>query len=411
MSRPAKTLLVLDLGSTGVRALIGRSLPDDRVQVLSIVEENLPANPTHAPPSQADLVAAIQRAAGQAMSQAEERVHDVWLALPSDWVVTEEGVGDIFVDRGDLRLEHVAAALENARLPYVGPTRKVIHQRIVRASLDGRPVEEPYAGRKGKHLRIESQMVICSTRDLAQLLETVKLAGFRPRGVMLETLAAGVATLVAEELNAGVVLVDLGARKTSLGVWRDGGLRDVATIDTGVLSFTEELAMSLRIPMAAAARLQETCSCACLPHLESLGAFDVPLEDGEVRRVTPLAIAQILEPRVSELFAEIAATLRARGHEDAIRGVVLTGGGAWMDGLNHLAEYHFSQHGWNLRLGLPYGLSAGRELVSQTRYATVVGLLREAALDSRTRTFFMTEEEGVRTQLYKVFSRFFDSFF
>lgn len=411
MSRTSETLLVLDLGTTRVRALIGRALSDERVQVLSVAEELLPSNAMHAPPSQAEVVAAIQRATSQAMSHAEEHLQDVWVALPSTWGTLEEGVGEVFVDRGEIRGEHVASAVENACLPFVGPTRKAVHQWILAATIDGRPITAPFPGEKGKHLRLTTQMVICSMRDLSQLLETVKLAGFHPKGVLLETVAAGTGILESQEMNDGVVLVDLGARKTSLGVWKNGVLADLASIDTGGLSFTEELAMSLRIPMDAAARLQETSSCACLSTLASMQPRDIVLEGGEIRRVTPLAVAQILEPRVLELFAEISSTLRARGHQSDVRRVVLTGGGAWMQGLSQLAEEHFVQHGMELRLGLPTGLSAGRELVSQTRYATVVGLLREAARGHRDRTFFRPQDEGVRRQLRKVFARFFDTFF
>lgn len=411
MNRSAQTIFALDIGSTCVRAIVGRALPDERVQVLSVFEVEVPQTAAHTQPAQSELIKAICEAAGQAMSDAEERVQNVWLAVPSNFVEVVEGVGEVFVERGTTRREHVEAALENAELPHLSATRRVIHRRIMRATIDGKPIDEPYIDVAGKHLRMEAQMVICASRELQHRIELVKLAGFRPQGVLLETLAAASATLKPVEIAHGVAMIDLGAKKTSIGVWKDGVLRDVMTIDTGGVSFTEDLAMSLRIPLAAAARVQEESYCACVPHLSTHAPLEIPVDGQEVRRVTPLAIAQILEPRVSELLAEVVSVLQAKGYDKEIRSVVVTGGGAWMRGFRELAEEHFSRYGWETRLGLPQGLSLGGELVSQTRYATLVGLLREASSPHARHTFFLIQEQGVKKQITDALARFFDSFF
>lgn len=403
-------IFVLDIGSTSVRALIGQETSHG-LEVLSIAESTAHNEAMHGAASVKNTADAIQRAANRVMMEARVRVQDAWIAMPSNWVTLHEGVGETHIGNRPLRRQDLASALENARHPHLSPTRKILHQYDVRVHLDGRLVDEAIDGQRGDRLRVETRMAICPTRSLNQLLDMVKMAGLTPRGVLLETFAAANATLLPEETQGATLLMELGARKTSLGVWKHGQVRDILTIETGGHSFAEELAMALRIPMSDAIRVQETCSCACHPNLSSLSPIDIALEGGDVRRVPPIAVAQILEPRVLELFAEIHHALDAHGHLQDIESVVLTGGGVWMQGFNSLAETYFEDLSWDIRLGLPRGISAGGELVSQTRYATVVGLLKEAASEHRARTFYSTEEQGVTSQFKKAVTQFFDKFF
>lgn|GEM_PF-4914858 len=403
-------ILVLDIGSTCVRALIGRNGVHG-LEVLSIAEAVPAREAMHAAVSPQETARAVEQAAERAMLEARLRVQDVWVAMPSNWVTLKEGVGEIALEQRPMRRSDLARALENARLPHLSATRKILHQYDVRIQVDGQTIDASSQGVRGERLRVQTRMAICPTRVLSQLLEIVRMAGLTPRGVLLETFAAATATLTPQETDEGVLLVELGARKTFLGVWKDGQVRDILTLETGGHSFAEELAATFRIPMDDAIRLQETCSCVCHPRLESLAPIDVTLASGDVRRISPFSVAQILEPRVLELFAEIQSALLANTDASGLRHVVLTGGGAWMQGLTDLAEDYFHDRSWALRLGVPRGMHAGGELVSQTRYATVVGLLREASSEHRERTFYSTEEQGVTSQLRKVMAKFFDSFF
>lgn len=410
MTKYTGVLLVLDIGSTCVRALIGQRT-GDRLEVLGIAEVAPVRDAMHAAATPQEVARAVERAAEQAMLHANVRVHEAWIGMPSNWVVHEEGVGETRVEQRLVRRSDLARALENARHPHLSPTRKILHQYGIQVSVDGRPIDVLSTAESGERLRVNTQMAICPTRAIHQILDVVKMAGLQPRGILLETLAAATATLTPTETHEGVLLMELGARKTSLGFWKDGQVRDLVTIETGGHSFAEELAMSLRIPTAAAVRVQETGSCVCHPNLGSLPFIDIPLDGGDSRRVTPLAVAQILEPRVMELFEEVSVAIRERGHTDNIQHVVLTGGAAWMRGFSELAEDFFADQNWSVRLGLPRGAHSGAEQVSQTRYATVVGLLREASSENRSRTFYGTEEQGVRSQIFKAIARFFDSYF
>jgi cell division protein FtsA len=84
-------------------------------------------------------------------------------------------------------------------------------------------------------------------------------------------------------------------------------------------------------------------------------------------------LAEVIEPRVVELYEFVLAELRRSGLEEMIAsGIVITGGSAMMKGMVELGEEIFHMP---VRLGLPRYVGGLSEVVSSPRYATGVGLL------------------------------------
>jgi cell division protein FtsA len=100
----------------------------------------------------------------------------------------------------------------------------------------------------------------------------------------------------------------------------------------------------------------------------------VPSVAGGGERVVPRReLCAILQPRAEELFALVRDDLDKHGFTETLRGgVVLTGGGAQLDGLLELAEQIFDT---GVRYGLPQGLGGLADVISSPTWATASGLL------------------------------------
>jgi cell division protein FtsA len=86
-------------------------------------------------------------------------------------------------------------------------------------------------------------------------------------------------------------------------------------------------------------------------------------------------LAEVIEPRVEELYSLVQQVLRQSGYEELVSsGIVLTGGSAVMQGMVELGEEVFHMP---VRLGVPRYAGALAEVVRNPRYATAVGLLME----------------------------------
>jgi len=92
-------------------------------------------------------------------------------------------------------------------------------------------------------------------------------------------------------------------------------------------------------------------------------------------------LAEVIEPRVEELYTLIQQVLRDSGYEELLSsGVVLTGGSAVMHGMVELGEEIFHMP---VRLGIPRYSGSLSDVVRSPRYATGVGLLLEGVVQTQ----------------------------
>ena len=84
-------------------------------------------------------------------------------------------------------------------------------------------------------------------------------------------------------------------------------------------------------------------------------------------------LAEVIEPRVEELYSLVQTELRRSGFEDLLSsGIVITGGSSAMHGMVELGEEIFHMP---VRLGLPRYIGGLSDVVKTPRFSTGVGLL------------------------------------
>jgi cell division protein FtsA len=132
--------------------------------------------------------------------------------------------------------------------------------------------------------------------------------------------------------------------------------------------------LGLRIPFADAEKLKQR-------HGGAFGDLVTPGEMIEMPRVggrdpTPLPrrrMSEIIEPRAEEIFILVREQLEAAGVLNRLgSGVVITGGGAIMEGMPELAERVFRLP---VRRGVPRHMGGLVDAVNSPMYATGVGLI------------------------------------
>jgi cell division protein FtsA len=132
--------------------------------------------------------------------------------------------------------------------------------------------------------------------------------------------------------------------------------------------------MALRTPTKDAEDIKMAHGCA-LRQLASVNdVIEVPgVGDREPRQMSRQTLAEVIEPRVEELYSLIQRELRASGFEELLSsGIVLTGGSAAMQGMVELGEEVFHMP---VRLGVPTYSGGLAEVVRNPRFSTGVGLL------------------------------------
>jgi len=104
-------------------------------------------------------------------------------------------------------------------------------------------------------------------------------------------------------------------------------------------------------------------------------------------------LAEIVEPRVEEIFMLVQHEIQKCGLEEAIAsGVVITGGSTLLSGMSEMAEEVL---GVPVRRGLPKGIGGLVDVVKSPVFATAVGLVIYGAQQRSGSPYFKIREENV----------------
>jgi cell division protein FtsA len=189
--------------------------------------------------------------------------------------------------------------------------------------------------------------------------------------------------LSQEEQELGVCLLDIGGGTTSIAVYHNGAIKYTSVLAVGGNHITNDIAAGLRTPLAAAERIKCEHGSALSSQVSKNETLEVPSVGGRAARVLSKSVlADIIEPRVSEIFGLIQRELVKAGCEDSLTsGIVITGGAANMPGLAQVAEQVFNLP---VRRAEPAGVGGLVDLVRGPEHAAAVGLVLHGAAGSES---------------------------
>jgi cell division protein FtsA len=205
-------------------------------------------------------------------------------------------------------------------------------------------------------------MVACVNRAGVEVAETV-----------LEQLAASDSVLSADEKELGVALVDIGGGTTDFAVFERGSLWHTGVLAVGGDHFTNDIAVGLRMPIPDAVKLKRRSGCGLTAMVGESETMEVASIAGRRARLMPRRVlSEILQPRAEEICHLLWDEIRRAGYEKSLNsGIVITGGGALLEGMAEIAEQIFDLP---VRRAAPEGVGGLADHVNSPAFATSVGL-------------------------------------
>jgi cell division protein FtsA len=240
-------------------------------------------------------------------------------------------------------------------------------------SIDGQGNIKKPLGMSGMRLEVEVHIVTGAVAAAQNIIKCVHRCGLEVREMILQPLASSKAVLSDDERDLGVCLVDIGGGTTDVAIFTGGAIRHTAVIPIAGDQITNDIAMALRTPTTDAEDIKIKYGCA-LRQLADDGPISVPgVGERGVRMLSRQTLAEVIEPRVEELYMLVQAELRRSGFENMLSsGIVITGGSSAMQGMVELGEEIFHMP---VRLGLPRYIGGLSDVVKTPRFSTSVGLL------------------------------------
>lgn len=318
------------------------------------------------------MAAAIE--AAELMSGREVKDCFVGVAGANIEGINSRGVVAVTGRGREITQEDVDRVIEAARAVVIPMDREVLHVIPQTFIVDDQKGIRNPLDMIGVRLEAEVHIITGSVTTAQNLVKCVNRAGFKVDRLVLQSLAAARATLTTDEKELGCLLVDLGAGTTDILVYTDGAPYYTSAIPVGGSQVTNDLSIMLSIPMDAAERLKRESASAWMEGVDPDETVVVPGVGGRAPAETPRRkICGIVQPRMEEIFRMARERVEKMGHWRHIKGgIVLTGGGALMQGAPELAEQIF---GMSVRVGNPITLGGLVDEYRSPVFATGVGLV------------------------------------
>jgi cell division protein FtsA len=399
--RDTRNLIVgLDIGTSKVVAVVADLLPDGRLEVIGMGSHESKGLKKGVVVNIESTVNAIQRALEEAELMADCKIQRVFTGIAGSHIRSFNSTGMVAVKDKEVTPIDIERAIETARAMPIPTDQQVLHILTQEFLVDGQDgIREPL-GMSGVRLEVKVHIVTGAVSAAQNIVKCVRRCGLEVTDLILQPLASSIAVLSEDEKELGVALVDIGGGTTDIAIFREGAIRHTAVIPIAGDQVTNDIAMALRTPTPEAELIKLRHGCALRQLADPAEMIDVPgLGDRGPRQLSRQTLAEVIEPRVEELFTLVQQVFRQSGFEELLSsGIVLTGGSSVMQGMVELGEEIFHMP---VRLGVPRYAGGLQDVVQTPRYATAVGLLLEGKSQFE-RGILARQTGGFRTTLRRM---------
>ncbi len=377
-SKEARNLMVgLDIGTSKVIAIVAEAKPEGGFEVVGMGTAPSRGLKKGVVVNIESTVNAIQRALEEAELMADCKIKEVYTGIAGSHIKSFNSHGMVAIKDREVSQFDVDRVIETAKAVNIPTDQQILHVLNQEFVIDGQEdVREPI-GMAGVRLEVKVHIVTGAVSAAQNILKCVRRCGLEVRDLILQPLASAQAVLSEDEKDLGVALVDIGGGTADIAVFTHGAIRHTAVIPIAGDQITNDIAMALRTPTKEAEEIKRKYGCALRQLANPADMVEVPgVGDREPRQLSRQTLAEVIEPRVEELYSLVQAELRRSGYEDLLSsGIVITGGSAGMQGMVELGEEVFHMP---VRLGVPNYLGPLAEVVRGPRFSTGVGLLMAA---------------------------------
>lgn len=333
---------VLDLGSSRVICAVVSPTPDGDLHVVARAESPCKGVRRGIPTDLEETAKAIDNAVREVQRLTGGELESLVVNVSGAHLECLNGQGyKPIVPRGrHITYQDVMEVVTHSRSLVLPPDREQVQAVPREFRVDGlRDVKKPI-GMGGGTLEAITLIVTGAVAAVQNVERVVSMSGRKVDQMVMSPLAAGLGVLTQEEIDLGAVVVDLGAGTTDIGVFTGGSLSSAACLPVGSALVSSDLSKLLKVSPEEADRLKLSYAHAVAKGISERETVDVvQIGQSEARPLQRKVLCEIAEARLREIAVMVAQHIEKSGHAGTLPGgIVLTGGGARLPGIEKLFE-------------------------------------------------------------------------
>jgi cell division protein FtsA len=372
-----RTITSIDVGTTKICVFIAQQLEGNRLEIIGFGKAPSDGLRKGVVVDVAKTIQSIRTAIKEAEMMAGITIESVAIGISGSHISAVNSPGVVPIKRGSVRHTDIESALAAAQAIPIEQDHQILHVLPQYFVIDGRDKITDPLGMHGIRLEVQAHIIMGAVASVQNLVNCCQMAGVNVTDIILEQLASADAVLSADERMLGVGVLDIGGGTSDFAVYQEGSIRHTKVIPVAGNQFTNDIAIGLRTTREAAEKIKKEKGIATFGVMEQDDLLEIEMVQGKDRQVVRTTdLVNILQPRAQELLEILNHEIIARKlHPYMPTGLVLTGGGSLLQGMQELAEEILNIP---VRVGKPTIEFAVPEMLQSPIYATGYGLLLHA---------------------------------
>jgi len=320
----------IDIGSSKVSLLVGEVNNFNQVDIIQTSNQKCDGIKKGKIIDEDAIVDSITKAMEDVEKESEIKINSAYFTIQGKYVtIVQNSVTKEIRDKyTGVTVKDVASALQQVKdidMPEGKTIIDIVTEKFVLN--DGRTVEDP-VGNLVNSFSVDAQVILADKEIIKQITSICRKCDLEIDGIIPITLAERKLVLDTNELNDNVMIVDIGAGNTEIGVFKGSSFVYTNTIPLGGDSITNDIKLVLNISEDEAERLKRQYGLAMRSYIDNDN--DIVLNtsaDSKNKIIKSSDLIEIIEARVEEIFALINKDITQQGIKSKINNVVLTGRG------------------------------------------------------------------------------------
>ncbi|MCL2383326.1 MAG: cell division protein FtsA [Oscillospiraceae bacterium] len=346
----------IDIGTSKVSTVVGEVNNFNQVEIIGTAEAKCFGMKKSQIIDEDEIVGAITKTTAEIQTNLSMTINSAYVTIPGKYVkIVQNSIVKEAKDKyAGISSKDVGAAMLQIKDIEIPEDKVLIDIVASEFSLDnGRVIEDP-VGSLSNTFTVKGQVVLADKEYVKKTANIFKKAGLEIDGIVPNVLAERALILDSNELNDNVMILDVGAGNTDIGVFNSGSFIFADTIPIGGDTVTTDIAYVFNITEEEADRLKKQYGLALRSFIDNDTDIMLNTYKGEERTKTIKSseLIEVIEARVEEIFSIVNKTVTSEGIKSDINNVILTGQG--------ITNLNKSDVAGKIALNIPVKISTGR---------------------------------------------------
>lgn len=381
----------VDIGTSKVCTVVGEVNNFGQIEIISNTSYKCNGLKKGKIINEDDVILSLAKTIKDAEDETNLKINSAYVTIPGKYVtIVQNSITKEVKDKySGISIRDVQSAIMQVKDIEIPEGETLIDIVPDKITLENGTVVADPVGSLSSNFTISAQVILAQREYVRQLSNIFRKAGLEIDGIVPITLAERNLVLDKNELHDNIMLLDIGAGNTDIGVFEGSAFLYTNSIPLGGNHITHDIALVLNISEEEADKLKRQYGLALKSFIDNDNdiILNTCRDTNKNKIIKSSELIEIIEARIEEIFSIINKDITNQGLKQKINNVVLTGQG--------IVNINKSDVAGKINLNIPVKISTGRAISTvKPIYRTSYALVRYIA----ARPFAKTVSSNIDTQ-------------